>query len=307
MNDATAIRPSAKKKRYKFTTLGWIGIVFIFPAFAFTLLFEYYPMLDGIYHSFFRWNGSTVERFVGLENFIRIFKDSAFWTSVYNMLFFLFFNILLMFPTIIACIVMFRIKSERVQYFYRLLYCLPMVIPGVVVMLLWKFLYNPQFGLINQMLAAVGLDKYQQLWLADPALAKWSLLLTGFPFISTIAALIYLGGLQSIDSGIWDAGKIDGVGWFRKMTSLELPLIAGQFKLNLIGVLAGTITGYSTQLIMTNGGPGYSTLVPGLYMYQNAFSGTQSDYGYASAVGLVLFVVALIISLASMKFIRSDH
>ncbi len=287
-----------------------MGYLFVFPAVSFTLLFEYYPMLNGIIHSFYRWNGSNIEKYIGFENFTRMFNDPAFWISIQNMLFFLVFNIILMVPTIIACIVLFRIKKDKVQYLYRILFCVPMIIPGIVGLLLWQFMYNPQFGFFNQFFILIGLENYTQLWLGDPELAKWCIIFMGFPWIGTLGALIYLGGLQSVDGNIWDAADIDGVGPIRKAIHIEFPLMKGQFKLNLIGVLSGTVTGYGTQLIMTNGGPGFSTLVPGLYMYQRAFGavGTrETELGYASAVGLVLFVIALAISIVSMKLIRSDH
>ncbi|WP_308635448.1 carbohydrate ABC transporter permease [Paenibacillus silvisoli] len=290
----------------KWPMKAWMtAYLFVLPSIAMTLLFEYFPMFDGIYHSFYRWDGANLESFIGFDNFVRIFQDPTFYVSLQNMLFFLVFGLILMFPTIVACIVLFRIKSSRLQYMYRVLFCVPMIVPGIVSLLIWKFMYNPQIGFFNQLLTFIGLDDYAQLWLGDPVLAKWCILLMGFPFIQTIAALIYLGGLQSVDSHIWDAADIDGAGPIKRMIHVELPLMKGQFKLNLIGVLAGTVTGYGTQLVLTNGGPGFSTLVPGLYMYQRAFGG-KTEFGYASAVGLVLFVISLLISIIAFKYIRSD-
>lgn len=282
------------------------GFLFALPALLFTLLFEYYPIGNGIYHAFYRWNGADIEKFVGLDNFAEIIRDDVFWISVKNMFIFLAASIVLMLPTFVACIVLFRLKSARLQYMYRVVFCVQMIIPGMVVLLIWKFMYNPQFGFFNKALDYLGLHQYQQLWLGDSSLALWCLIFMGFPWISTIGALIYMGGLQSIDSSIWDASQIDGVGPIRKAFSLELPLLKGQIKLNLVTVIVGSITGYGTQLIMTNGGPGFSTTTPGLYMYQKAF-GTSAEYGYASAVGLILFVIALLISLGAMKFIRSEE
>ncbi|MCP3774940.1 sugar ABC transporter permease [Paenibacillus sp. MZ04-78.2] len=214
-------------------------------------------------------------------------------------------HIVLMIPTLAACIVLFRLRSAASQYVYRILFCLPMVVPGLVTLLLWQFMYNPQFGFFNQLLTVVGWGQYRQLWLGDPDLALGCLIFMGFPWIGTIAALIYVGGLQSVDSSIWDAAKMDGVGPVTQALKIELPLLKGHFKLNLIGVISGTITSYGTQLVMTGGGPGYATLVPGLYMYQKAFGG-NTEFGYASAVGLLLFMIALVISITAMKFIKSE-
>ncbi|WP_025844958.1 carbohydrate ABC transporter permease [Paenibacillus ehimensis] len=309
MNDPLRVTgASLRQSKVRSSALGQsrrIAYLFVLPAFLMTLLFDYYPILDGMYHAFYRWDGATLEKFVGFDNFVEIVEDSVFWISVRNMAILLVFHIVLMIPTLVACIVLFRLRSVASQYVYRILFCLPMVVPGLVTLLLWQFMYNPQFGFFNQLLAILGLDQYKQLWLGDPNLALWCLIFMGFPWIGTIAALIYLGGLQSVDGSIWDAAKMDGVGPVAQALKIELPLLKGQFKLNLIGAISGTITGYGTQLIMTGGGPGYSTLVPGLYMYQRAFGG-NTEFGYASAVGLMLFIIALLISIATMKFIKSE-
>lgn len=286
----------------------WImGFFFALPALAFTLIFDYYPLFNGIYHSLFTWNGADVERYVGIGNFTQILQDSIFWLSVKNMLFFLFWGIALMIPTIIATVVLFHIKNLKAQYFYRIIFCLPMVVPGMVIMLLWQFMYNPQFGFFNQFLSVIGLDNFKQLWLGNESLVKWCLVFMNFPWINTLSALIYLGGLQSLDSAIWDAADLDGASPIVRFLKIELPLLKGQIKINIIGVIAGGVTGYGAQLIMTNGGPGFASLVPGLYMYNKAFGNTGvQDYGLASAVGLILFVIAFLITIFTMKFVRSE-
>jgi raffinose/stachyose/melibiose transport system permease protein len=292
-------RPAAKSAR-----IGkqWrIAYLFVLPALLMTVLFDYYPIASGAYRSFYRWDGAALEKFVGIANFVEIVHDRVFWISVGNMAILLVCHLILMLPTLLACIVLFRLRSERAQYAYRILFCLPMVVPSLVMMLLWQFMYNPQLGLFNQLLPA----NHQQLWLGDEKQALWCLIFMGFPWIGTVAALIYMGGLQSIDDSVWDAAKVDGVGPIRQALRIELPLLKGQFKLNLIGTIIGTITGYGTQLVMTNGGPGFSTLVPGLYMYQHAFGGSN-EYGYASAVGLILFVMALCLTVLLMKLLKSE-
>lgn len=293
----------APKRKRKFKTY-MIAYMFVLPALLFNLIFDWLPMLQGVVMSFFRWDGFRTPRFIGLKNFEQILSDPVFWISVKNMVFFFVMGLVLMVPTILATIVLFRIKNKKTQYLYRILLCIPMVVPFMVVLLMWQFMYNPQYGFFNQLLEAIGLGGYQQTWLGNPALARWCVIFMGFPFISTNAALIYLGGLQSIDEGIWEAAQLDGITPFKKLIYLELPLIKGQFKLNLISVLVGGITGYTTQMVLTKGGPGFETLVPGLYMYNKAFGAKQ--YGYASAVGLLLFIISAAISLLTLKYLRSD-
>lgn len=278
--------------------------MFILPALIFNIVFDWVPMLQGVVMAFFRWDGFRAAKFIGFDNFKQILSDEVFWVSVWNMIFFFVMGLILMIPTIIASVVMFRIKNKKSQYIYRILFCIPMIIPFLVVILMWQFMYNPQYGFFNQLLELIGLGAYKQTWLGDPALAKWCIIFINFPFISTNAALIYLGGLQSIDGSVWEAAELDGITPVKKLIYLELPLIKGQFKLNLIGVLVGGITGYTTQMVLTKGGPGFETLVPGLYMYNKAFGAKQ--YGYASAVGLLLFIISAIISLLTLKYLRSD-
>ncbi|MFN5678021.1 MAG: carbohydrate ABC transporter permease, partial [Roseiflexaceae bacterium] len=253
----------------------------------------------------YRWNGYSAAEYIGLENFRKIYTDQVFWTSVANMLFFLVTSIILMLPTIITSVVLFRIRNMRAQFLYRVLFCIPMVVPWMVIILMWQFMYNPQYGLFNHLIEALGLPDMRQTWLGDSDLVKWCLVFMGFPFVTTNAALIYLGGLKSVSESVWEAGALDGVGPIQKFWYLELPLITGQFSLNLIGTITAAITGYTTQLILTKGGPGFASMVPGLYMYFSAFK--SQKYGYAAALGMVMFVMSLLVTLISLRFVQKDE
>jgi len=279
-----------------------LGLAFVAPALLLNLVFDWYPMFDGIYRSFYRWDGYSTAVWVGLGNFERLLNDTVFRTALWNMAFFLAAAIVLMFPTIVASVVLFRIRHQRTQFVYRVLFCIPMVVPWLVIMLMWQFMYNPQYGLFNRLIEALGMPDLQQTWLGDSELVKWCLVFMGFPFVTTNAALIYLGGLKSVSESVWEAAALDGVGPVQKLLYLELPLIAGQFKLNLIGTITAAMTGYGTQLILTKGGPGFASMVPGLYMYLSAFK--SQKYGYAAAIGLTLFLMSLVITLLSMKFFK---
>lgn len=280
-----------------------MALLFVVPALIFCLLFDWYPTLDGVKMAFFDWNGYDEPRFVGLQNFVDLFTDDElFIKSLWNMLFFTVGAIVLMFPTIFASIILFRIKNSGAKYVYRILLCIPLVIPFIVGLLMWQYMYNPQFGFLNQVLKEIGLEQLRSAWLSDADLAKWMLLVIGFPWVATGAALIYIGGLQSIEPSVWEVSNLDGVGPIRKFISLEFPLILGQFKLNLIGAITAGVTGYTLQLILTSGGPAFSTLVPGLYMYQLAFKAYR--FGDAAAIGMVLFIVSLILTLASIKLLK---
>jgi raffinose/stachyose/melibiose transport system permease protein len=284
----------------------FMGLAFVLPAAVFCILFDWYPTYDGIKLAFYDWNGYNDPVFVGFGNFVDLFTDDElFMKSLGNLLFFAAAGLILMFPTIIASVILFRIRNSKAKYIYRVLLCIPMVIPALVGLLMWQYIYNPQFGFLNMFLREIGLEQLRHAWLADARLAKWALVFMGFPWVTTGAALIYLGGLQSIDSSVWEVAELDGVKSMRRFFQLELPLILGQLKLNLIGTITAVVTGYTMQLIMTGGGPAFSTLVPGLYMYQLAFE--SSRFGDASAIAIVLFVVCLILSWVSIKFLKNQE
>lgn len=292
------------KKVFGYST--FIGLLFVAPAVISNLIFDWIPMLDGVVNSFFTWSTKNPEPvFVGFQNFINVLTDPVFHASIKNMMFFFIMNLILMFPSILCCVVLFRIKQKRSQYVYRVFLCLQMVVPSLVITLMWIFILGYDFGAVNNLLEQLGFDRVS--FLGDPALIKWTVILTGIPFVSANTCLIYLGGLNGISDSVWEAATLDGVGPVRKFFSLELPLIAGQFKLNLIGVIGASITAYSQQLLYYNTSVHESIMTPGLLMYLKAFPTTgAADYGYSYALGLILFVVALTISLISMKLIKTQ-
>jgi raffinose/stachyose/melibiose transport system permease protein len=283
-----------------------VGIAFMLPALVTNILFDWIPMFNGVVKAFYQWTRFTKPVFVGLTNFLRVFSDPLLYAAAGNMLFFLVANLVLMLPTIVCSVVLFRIRSARVRYAYRILLCLQMVVPALVYTLMWIFILGYDFGAINNLLVSLGLHRV--MFLGDPALIKWTIVLTGIPFVSANSALIYLGGLNGVSDSVWEAAILTGVGPFRRFTDLEFPLILGQFKLNLIGVLGSSITTYGQQLVFYNGSVHTGIMTPGLLMYFKAFPNTGApDYGYAFALGLVLFVVAFVVSALALRFVKTGN
>ena len=178
---------------------------------------------------------------------------------------------------------------------------LPIVLPPLVLIEVWAYLLQPGSGLVDRIFGAVGLP--QPSWFADPHLALVSILLIGFPWISNLGFLIFLGGLQNLPKDVLDAGRLDGLTAFRRVFAIDIPLLMPQFR--IVVILSGiyAVQNFIPILLLTNGGPGTATLVPGLDMYQSAFQNDQ--YGYGMAIGTLLFVVMLIFTLAAMRLLRS--
>ncbi|MDI7246479.1 MAG: sugar ABC transporter permease [Bacillota bacterium] len=279
--------------------------LFLAPTFVLLLLFEYYPAVSAVYHSFFDWDGFYVNRFIGLANYREIlFDDWVLRTSVANMLKLMAFGlgVGLVMPIFVAE-VLFSLRSIRWKYIYRVLLVLPALIPGIVGMLLWGYIYEPTYGLANQLLRAVGLGSLAREWLGDPKVALYALMFMGFPWVGGIGVLIYLAGLQNIPQEVLDCCKLDGAHGIIRFFKVDLPLIMGQVKLNVIMGFIGGIQGFGVQLILTKGGPGFATMVPGLVLYDNAFK--YGRMGYASAIGVCMFVTIMGLTYANMKYLKS--
>jgi ABC-type sugar transport system permease subunit len=460
----------------------------VLPSVLSLALFSYYPKIDVVIMSFFRWEPPFVEEFVGFANFLEAFADPMFWHSFMLVGILLVTNLLKMWPGIFAAIALHRLASNRLRYFFQVMFVVPMIIPMMVWLLIWKSFYDPDFGLLNRFLNATGgmrilhwmdtampatagflapffeygvnpvfgnvggliafgafvsvlaarkgrgeqpLSQHGVLmagpvliaafsvaglmagggilllallilgwmvllartvgisWIAWPflllgGLAVWigelwrlpvmlavaivinqwirarrddidartvlnrtglacilagsllvvlgyiwtvptdqfssgtpawlgnqdlvipAIIFWGFPWVGSVGVLIYLSGLQNIPQDVYEAAKLEGVGPWRMMFYIELPLIMTQVRINLIFMTIGTLTAYEIFLILLgpDGGPGGKGMVPGLYMFSSAFA--EGRFGYACALGMVLFVIILLLTIVYQRYVKVD-
>ena len=269
--------------------------LFLLPLFFFLLTFSYYPAISGIYHSFFDWKDTGESTFVGFANYKEFLTDfEVFWPSNLTMLKImvprLIINVTV--PLIVAEMI-FNVRSERAKSIYRLWVLIPMVAPGVVVTLIWDYIYDPNFGALTAIWKLFGGQPVD--WLHDSDTVIWAIIFMGFPWVGGTNVLIYISGLNSVSQEARESARLDGAGTFRIVFSIDLPLILGQIRFFLINGIISGMQDYSVQILLTEGGPGYDTMVPGYYMYQAAFS--SGRMGFASAIGTFLFVVIMTLSL----------
>lgn len=284
----------------------YVGYVMIAPLFIGLLIFAYYPPIYGLLLSLFEEkNGSAF--FVGLGNYIKLFQDEIFLNSIPTMLRIAIPKLLIsvIVPLICAELV-FAVSSEKAQGAYRMLLLLPMIAPGVVGTLIWKAIYDPSNGVMTAIARALGFisSEVNIDWLGDSSYVFFSIIFMGFPWIGGTNVLIYLAGLNSMSGEIIESTRLDGASTFRRIISIDLPLLLGQIRYFLVFGLIDAFQDYSVQILLTGGGPGYDTYVPGYYMYHQAFM-FNNKY-YASAIGFFLFVVIMIITLIVNKFTNKD-
>ena len=295
----------------------WEIYLFVLPTLLLIGLFIYYPAASGVFHSFFRWNGADISEFVGLQNYTDLCKSSEFWRSFKVALLLGAWNVVKMIPALMVAVCIHRCRSVRMQFVYRAMFVVPMVIPGLVVVLIWRsFFFEATSGYLNRFLLSSGLfdllvrmDHWfhwggifvpgqMPAWLGDPRLILTSCIVWGFPWVGSFAVLTHLAKLQGISKDVYEAAEIDGVNWWTKFTRIELPLIMGSIYLLLVFVIIDTIkdAGMVLALAGINGGPGGQVTVPALFMLRKAF--TEQAMGYACAVGIILTIIVMLLQKA---------
>ncbi|WP_165452393.1 carbohydrate ABC transporter permease [Paenibacillus thalictri] len=276
------------------------GYLFLVPVFLIMGIFKYYPAATAVVMSLFEWNGFNYREFIGLGNFISMWSDDTFVASLRNVAIFAAADIVktLTVPLLAAELV-YWVSSRKAKETYKFIFVLPMVVPTMVIILMWKWIYNPTFGALNLALNALG-GHSNHAWLGSADTALISIIGVGFPWIGGIAFLIYLGGLQAIPDELHEAARIDGAGVWNRFLRIDLPLIAGQMKVLIILSLIQSMNSFENVLVLTNGGPGNYTMVPALHLYQQGI--TYNRMGYASAIGVIMFALIFVLTVISYQF-----
>lgn len=274
------------------------------PSFVLLSVFSLIPFAWSFYTSLFDYEVGGDSKFIGLANYIEYVQDPTFWPSFANMALLTLFGIatVLVCPLLVARLI-FNLSSDRARYIYRLLFLVPIVVPGIAGTLIWRGLIYADHGLLNETLRLIGLGGLARGWLSDPSSALSAVAFIGFPFVGGINVLIYYAGLSSIPESVHDAAQLDGASGPRKFFRVEYPLLMSQVKLLLILSIIGGVQSFEGMFALTKGGPGFKTMLPGLWMYYNAFSFQRM--GYACAIGVVLFFLILGVTVLNLKYLRS--
>jgi raffinose/stachyose/melibiose transport system permease protein len=265
------------------------------PAFLLYTAIVFIPILASVYYSFFKWDVLSPPKFIGLDNFIRMFtKDDIFVTSVKNMLFLTVTSIVLQqfFGFLLAVFITSKIKGKE---FFKNVFFYPAVIASVAVGLMWTFIYDPKFGLLNGFLRLIGLESLQRQWLFEQSTAMWAITLVVCWQYIGYTMILYVAAIQNIPRDIFESARIDGaVGW-RLIRYMTIPLVKPIIKVNMILITVGSLKFFDLVYAMTRGGPAHSTSVLAMHMYNRSFR--QYEYGYGDALAVVLLIMCLVATL----------
>lgn len=281
-------------KRRKFS---FVPYLFILPTMVLVFVFSYYAILDAVATSFTDASIGFRSTFAGLENYISLFQDAVFWQSFRNQAVLTVVTVFnsIFFP-LLAAELLFFIRHRRAATAVKTAFVVPMLVPSIVTILTWRYLYNNSFG-INTLLEILGLKTWQHNWLNDPAVALGAIIFVGFPFVSGLFFLIFHAGVNNIGAELNEAAIIDGASSLRIATSIHLPNVLPYIKVVFTLSLIGSLSGFGLVAATTGGGPGNGTMIPAMYMYKVAFG--EGNFGYASAMGVILFIVILVLTLTS--------
>jgi multiple sugar transport system permease protein len=273
------------------------GYLFIAPAVLGFLIWVAGPMLFSAWLSLTEWDLLSPPEFVGLSNYQAMFQDALFWKSLRVTAYFTLVSVPLFQALAFAVALLMNVKVRGILLF-RTIFYLPSIVPVVANALLWAWVFNSDFGLLNAAMRAIGLPKV--LWLQDPSWAMPALITMSLWGIGG-AMLIYLAGLQGVPQQLYEAAEIDGASHWHRFRHVTIPMMSPVIFFNLLLGLIGALQTFTQGYIITNGGPQNSTLFYALYLYRRAF--TDFKMGYAAALAWVLFTIVLVLSVLVFRYL----
>jgi multiple sugar transport system permease protein len=277
------------------------GYFFVAPSLLMFLLFSLYPMIDSVILSFQRYR-LTGRQWVGMRNYQRLFDDPAFFTILKNTLLYALaivpFGVVL---SLLMATLIFRLPSLA-QVFFKSAFYLPVVTSGVVLSLIWLYLYDPAFGLINFLLDQIGLEPV--LWLADP---RYSLLSVVIMFHASHwggSIILLTASMGGIPKDLYEAARLDGASFFKQTTSITMPLLKPAITYVAITGTIASVQIFTEIMLMTRGGPNYATTNMVYSIYDFGF--IRFDFGRASAMAVILLFLTVGIAVAQFRLLRSN-
>lgn len=276
-----------------------VPYLFLLPALTLYAAYLVYPMLHSFWISLTDWDGlSDGKRFVGLANYVTFFADSTSRTALTNTV--IWTLTLVVFPTTLGLLFAVALNEKLPgRVVYRSIFYLPGVLPLVAVALIWAWLYNPHFGLFNELLRVVGLKQLARGWLSDYGTALPAVLVTAIWQGAGFPMLLYLAGLQGIPASQYEAAEIDGAGPWKRFLNVTLPWLKETHIIVITLAVIGSVRSFELIYAMTYGGPGRSTQVLATWMYFNSFQYNQAGFG--SAIAWIIAAISMAVTIPYLR------
>jgi multiple sugar transport system permease protein len=273
--------------------------IFLLPNLVLFLTFTIYPVFASFYYSLNRWDLHTPMEFIGLGNYRALFADETFHKVLWNT--FYFTAGVIPFQTALGLLIAVALNQKlRGMTFYRAVYFVPVVTSTIAVSLVWQWMYQPQWGVINSLLASIGIQGPN--WLFSTTWAMPSVILMSIWKNVGYSVVLYLAALQSVPESLYESAMIDGANAWQRFWRITLPLISPTTFFIIVLSVIGSFTSFDQVYILTQGGPARATSVIAHYLYQNGFQ--YFAMGYAAAIAYVLFAMLFAMTLLQWYYRR---
>lgn len=277
-----------------------VGFLFLLPAIIIYLVFAVIPFFDTFFLSFSKWNGFSARTFLGIDNYFSAFKDRNFMTAMKNTVYLGLSSsvISVVLGVLTAWLMLF--VSRRWGSAFRTILFSPSMIPSVITALVFAFIYEPDIGVLNNLLKAIGLEEWQHAWLTNRSTALNSILFVSAWKQVGLTMVLCFAGMQTVDSSLIEVGRLDGASDLCIFRKILLPLTMPFIQLSSIFALMSGLKIYDTVVALTNGGPAKSTVVMPLWIMQTSFS--FNKFGLGAAMSM-LFVLVVLAGMILVKFV----
>lgn len=298
------VLPHTAKPRVRRRGKAWVGWLFVAPAITAYALFVLLPMGRTVQYSFYEWDGIGASPWVGLDNYVKVFTDPELSGTIVNAfeLIVFFSGVPVLLGLAIAATIR-RIATSRLAVVARTVLFIPQVIPLVAAGIAWSWLLSGN-GLVNQVLSAVGLGGVTRAWLGDFGTALPAVGVIGAWVLLGLCTLLLLAGMSKIDPALYEAARIDGAGPLREFFSITVPSLRQEIGVCVTVTVIAALASFDIVYIATQGGPGNTTMVPGLEIYYQAF--VERQVGVASALAVVLVVLVLVCVLPIQRLTKEE-
>ncbi len=282
-----------------------IPLMFLLPSFIFLFTFVFVPLIQNFYNSFFSFSVFSPERInVGWENFQALLNDKIILVALGNNIKYAIISITLQvgFGLVLASILEDRI-FRRVAPFFRVTFFMPVMISISVIALLFGFIYNPQIGLLNSFLELVGLDNLAKAWLGNSTTAIYAVIAMSQWQSIGYVMMLFVVSIQKIPKELYEAAEIDGAGKIRQFFHVTVPQVRETIFVNTLITVTGSMLVFNEPYILTNGGPGTSSMTLSVYMYQMGFF--KDRMGYASTIAITIFLLTAVLAMIQIRMSKT--
>ena len=263
------------------------------------------PCVAGLFFSFTNFGGYSLEfDWIGFANYKKMFADTAFWKSIFNYLKLYFGVVLICFPLAMAtAIVLVKNKRIKERNLYRVLFFFPSTVPMLIIAIMWMTMYNPSFGVLNQVLGLFGVEPIQ--WLGSSKVVMWAMIIMVVWRQFGFYLVYFIAGVSNINPDIYESAKIDGASEWKQVFTITLPLTWNVVQTSMLFFIqTASDIGFGIIYITTQGGPDNASQILPTYMYQKITQGL--DYGMSSAVGVAMLVVTFVMAILILKLLKRE-